>query len=97
MIITISSDSLQVLIDETNGWSRFSTKESGWKWEEERGKIVYFQSELTNMVAEDILLTGRCDLPTLDEAIKLHVPFIKGLLEHINQHSAEKHIICPIT
>lgn len=97
VVITICSDSLHVIIDEANGWSRLAANENGWKWVEEKEKIVHFQSELSNKFAEDILSTGQCDLPTLAEATKLHVPFINGLLEHVNRHGAEKYTICPIT
>jgi len=96
-IITISSDMLCVIIDESNGWFRMATKENGWKWVEKKEKIVLFQSELTNVIVEDIFRTGGCDLPTYSEAKSLHVPFVTELSAFVNQHSAEKYVICPIT
>lgn len=96
-IITICSDNLNVIIDEANGWVRIAKRENGWQWEEEREKIVYFQSELTNKLAEDIVQLGRCDLPTYDEAIKLHLPFINGLINHLYLIEHKKYEFCPIT
>ena len=97
VLITICSDSLHVVIDEANNWFRLATQENNWKWTEEKEKIVYFQSELSNQFTEDILSTGQCDLPTLMEATQLHVPFVTGLLAHINRQGAEKFDSCPIT
>lgn len=97
VVITICSDNLNAIIDEGNGWVRISTKENGWQWVEEKTKIIYFQSELSKKIAEDILGMGRCDLPTFAEATKLHIPFINAMLEHINRYGVEKHTACPIT
>jgi predicted dehydrogenase len=97
LVITICSDSLIAIIDEGNGWARMSRKENGWKWAEEKQKIVYLQSELSNKVTEDIFTLGHCDLPTLADATGLHVPFIRGLLDHINRYGGEKHTLCPVT
>jgi predicted dehydrogenase len=97
VVITICSDNLNVIIDEGNGWVRIATKESGWQWVEEKTKIIYFQSELSNKIAEDIIESGECDLPTFAEAIKLHIPFINAILEHINRYGVEKYTACPIT
>lgn len=96
-LITICSDNINVVIDEARGWIRFASKESDWQWEEKKEKIIKYQSELTNMVAEDVLATGRCDLPTYDEAMKLHLPFIGCLLAHIEQVEGKKYDLCPIT
>lgn len=97
VFITICSDKLNAIIDEGNGWVMICSKDGGWKWSEEKEKIIYFQSELSNKFAEDILTTSQCDLPTLAAATSLHVPFISALLTHFNQYGDEKHTFCPIT
>jgi len=97
VVITICADNLNAIIDEGNGWMRISTKENGWKWVDEKAKIIYFQSELSNKIAEDIFETGQCDLPTFVDSTKLHIPFINAMLEHINRYGVEKHTTCPIT
>jgi predicted dehydrogenase len=95
--ITICSDSLNMVIDEASGWVRFASKENGWKWEEKNERIIRFQSELTNLIVEDVLISGKCDLPTYDEAMGLHVPFIRCLMKHLEQVENKKFDMCPIT
>lgn len=97
VVITICSDKLNATIDEVNGCVRISTKENGWNWLEINTKINYFQSELSNLIAEDIIGMGRCDLPTFAHATKLHIPFINAIMKHINHYGVEKHTACPIT
>ncbi|MDP2761386.1 MAG: Gfo/Idh/MocA family oxidoreductase [Sideroxyarcus sp.] len=97
VVITICADNLNAIIDEGNGWVRISTKENEWQWVEGKTKIIYFQSELSNKIAEDILGSGQCDLPTYTDATKLHIPFINAMLKHINRYGVEKHTVCPIT
>ena len=97
VVITICADNLNAIIDEGNGWVRIATKENGGGWVDKKTKIIYFQSELSNKFAEDIILQGQCDLPTFAVATKLHIPFIKAMIEHINRYGVEKHTACPIT
>lgn len=96
-IITICSDNLNVIIDEANGWIRLASKENGWAWEEKNEKIINYQSELTNKVVEDVLTSGSCDLPTYDEAMGLHLPFVRCLMTHLEQTENKKYDLCPIT
>lgn len=95
--ITISSENISLRIDEGNGVYEISEKVKGWVWERHQEKIVYFQSETTNSLVEDILLNGKCDLPTYADAKALHVPFITALLEHMNKYSSVKFESCPVT
>jgi hypothetical protein len=94
---TIISDVLVIEIEEQEGKFRMATKENDWKLEESAEKIVYFQSELTNILVDNLVLHGTCDLPTYIEAMKLHIPFIKCLLEHINRITGKIYNFCPIT
>ena len=95
--ITITTDTLTAFIDEVNGYTRIARKSNDWKWEESTQKIVYFQSELTNVVIEDIIATGNCALPTYDEAMKLHIPFLQALLTHMKSVDGQIYTLCPIT
>jgi predicted dehydrogenase len=97
VVITICADNLNAIIDEGNDWVRIATKKNGWRWVEEKTKIIYFQSELSNKFAEDIIEKGQCDLPTFAEATKFHILFINAMQEHINRYGVEKHTACPIT
>lgn len=96
-IFTIVSDVLVAKIDESNGIVNISKKENSWKWEIVEEKIVYFQSELSNILIEDILVKNKCFLPTYQEAMKLHIPYITCLLKHMDKITEKKHKICSIT
>lgn len=95
--ITITTDTLTAFIDEANGYTRIARKNNNWKWEETTQKILYFQSELSNILVEDLVSTGTCDLPTYDEAMKLHIPFVEALLSHMKNVKGEVFTLCPIT
>lgn len=96
-VITICSDTLNAIIDESNGWYRIARKENQWKWETGTEKIIHFQSELSHLVVEDILAVGQCDLPAYAEAIKLHLPFIRCVMNHLGKIAQREYDICPIT
>lgn len=95
--LTITTDTLTAFIDEVNGYTRVARKSNDWKWEESTQKIVYFQSELTNIVVEQIITTRSCALPTYEEAMKLHIPFVEALLSHMENVDGQVYTLCPIT
>lgn len=95
--ITITTDTLTAFIDEANGYTRIARKSNDWKWEESNQKIVYFQSELSNILIEKIITAESCDLPDYNEAMKLHIPFIQALLSHMQSVDGEVLTLCPIT
>ena len=92
----ITSNELNILIDESNGWYRVSKKDNNWKPEIKEEKIIYFQSELTNILLNDIF-HGNCVLPTYDEAMNLHIKYLDLLISHTNSFSDIKYDFCPIT
>ena len=96
-LFTIVSDVLIATIDENLGEIKISTKENSWKSETIKEKIVYFQSELSNILIEDIFVNKKCCLTTYKEAMDLHVPYIKCLLEHMENITGQNHKLCPIT
>jgi len=96
-IFTIVSDIIVIRIDELKGEMNISRKNNDWIWELKKEKIVYFQSELTNILINDILIEKKCDLPTYEDATKLHIPFITSLLDHMKKVTGIKQHKCPIT
>lgn len=92
----ITSDTLNILIDETSGWYKISEKNNNWENIEDKEKIIYFQSELTNLLINDIF-NNDCKLPTYDEAMKLHLIYLTNIINHINTFSNTKYDYCPIT
>ena len=55
-----------------------------------------YQSQMTQYVIEDILLKGTCKLTTYEESSRMHLEFIKPLIEFFEKHGMEKGL-CPIT
>jgi len=97
MLITICADNETLVIDEGYGFVRMSSKEGGWKWEQREERIIRFQSELTSRVVEEVIATGMCDLPSYAEAVKLHFPFLRCLIAHLEKTKNIKYACCPIT
>ncbi len=95
--LTITADRLTAFIDEASGYTRIARKSNDWKWEESTQRIISFQSDLTHKVIEQILTTGKSDLPTYAEAMKLHIPFIEALLAHMESVDGQVYSLCPIT
>ena len=59
---------------------------------------VYFQSNLTHLVVEQILKEKKCDLPTYNESMKLHLPLLKVFTEQFKKMQKTEDIYkCPIT
>jgi len=96
-IHSVVSDVLIAKIDEGKSEILFAQKNSNWVWETLNTKIVYFQSELSNKIVEDIIVKGESELPRFKEAMNLHIPFIESLLNHMDKVNGSKNIICPIT
>jgi hypothetical protein len=91
------SDTLVATIDEGAGIINISKKEDAWKNEIIKEKIIYFQSELSNILIEDLLVNNVCSLPTYKESMNLHIVFIKSLLNHMNKINGKDNKLCPIT
>jgi len=56
-----------------------------------------YQSELTNLIAEDIINEGKCCLTPFKESMRLHLPLLKSYLEYLNKISEDIKDVCPIT
>lgn len=94
-LLEISSDTFRYIIIESQGFLGRYSKRS--KKTEMTGINVPYQSELTHLVAVDILENQSCGLIGYEESSKLHRLFIKTLLDHFNQFSDEPLTKLPIT
>ena len=56
-----------------------------------------FQSTIAQKIVEDILINGKCELPSLVESAGLHKPFLRDMLSHWNQCGDKKVEMLPIT
>jgi predicted dehydrogenase len=93
LIISIQGNKYSVVIDETN--RLLHSFENG-KWETKNIQ-VQFQSQLTGIAAEQIVLKGTSQLTPFAESESLHLAFIKPLLEFYNELTGIDSKICPIT
>lgn len=58
---------------------------------------VPYQSDSTNKVVEDIVLSQSCDLATFEESSLLHIPLIQSFLNYTRSIKQEEIVACPIT
>ena len=62
------------------------------------GKVTLpYQSEMTHIWVNDILLKGSCDLPTYSNSMALHLELIRTFIGHLEKITGEKIEACPIT
>lgn len=95
--IRISTPSHRFLVAETAGkviHEKLDAEKIEWK---ERDFSMLFQSHLTNIVAEQLIRTGKCDLTPYKDSKEIHIPFLSLMLSHFNSTQLENSEVCPIT
>lgn len=96
LIISINSEVISCLIREGEGKAWISEKTNNWIWEEISFTMPY-QSQLTNLVVQDILDTGNCDLTKYEESWDIHIPLLKSLIFYLQKQKMEEIDLCSIT
>ena len=94
-LLTITTKEKTIVVDETKAFYTLFTAE-----ELKTKKVnLYYQSQLTGILIEEVLLKKEVRLTPFDESMKLHLPFIKSLLAFYNQEILKNvnNKICPIT
>ena len=78
---------------------RIKIRESGKDWKSEMAEFpVLRQSQLTNLITEDLIEQGTCQLTSLEESSMLHMPMIEVFLGKINQYNnTPSNKLCPLT
>ena len=88
--LTIVADGIRYTLDEVAD----RIEKDGQFW----GTVgTKFQSELTGMVAEGILLHGKCSLTPYEESKRYHLAFLVPLVGFYNQLTGKNQDNCPIT
>lgn len=59
--------------------------------------VPVFQSQLSNDIAEDILLRGSCLLPDYATSSSLHIECLRAFLEAMGMPRDDIHAACPVT
>lgn len=93
--IDIVSDAFRCTIVESERQLILASGENAWK-EEKRSFAVPYQSQLTGGVVKNILESGTCRLPEYQDAMRLHLEFIKPLIQFFEKRGMERDV-CPIT
>tara|TARA_B110000238_G_scaffold200100_1_gene249068 strand:+ start:1919 stop:2896 length:978 start_codon:yes stop_codon:yes gene_type:complete len=95
-VVQAFNENVHFISRESEGKVLISRIENDWKWEEIEFNIPY-QSELTAILVEDILMNDSCSLPSYEESVKLHLPYLDSILELINSNTQNKFNHYPFT
>ncbi|MDP3792380.1 MAG: Gfo/Idh/MocA family oxidoreductase [bacterium] len=96
VIVEIHSDSARYIGRESEGKAWLAIADNNWQWEELEAPIP-FQSQLTGVLVEKILNTGKCDLVPYNESKKIHLQMLEPLLKFINKDLSKKYNYYPFT
>ena len=91
--IEISAEELNIKIDESSG-TLIIKKEN--KIETKIFPTPY-QSDLSNLIANDILINNKTILPSFSESVRQHIVMLTAFQRHIENISGKKIDHCPIT
>ena len=94
-LIVISSAEAVLVLDEIAGRTELRTWSSGGKIEQMTIRLPY-QSELTHLLAEDLILNNSCPLTPFNESANFHKVILQAFLRH-QAKSGHQGNICPIT
>jgi len=73
-----------------------TTEATKGKWEEHSFEIPY-QSQLTNLVVQQLLGNETCKLTPIEQSYQLHKPMLTAFLRHLDICTGKKNSQCPIT
>jgi predicted dehydrogenase len=96
LLITLRSEHRTCIVDETAGYAFFSDSSKGTTWERNEFKTPFLSELITGLVSQ-ILDAGTCPLPTFEEAVKYHLPFIKSMGEFAVAYQGGSGDLCLIT
>lgn len=89
------SDDNVIIINELSG---NITRKKGQETVKISNISLPFQSELTSVLAKDILISGQCKLTPFDISIRIHKPFISSLYSfYSSEYKENSHQYVPVT
>lgn len=95
MHIVLTGEDFRYVIKEGEQKILVMRQENDWAAEEKEFPLYYI-SQTTQSVVENILNTQRCNLPEYDEAMRLHLAYLEPLTKFFEEQGMEKGL-CPIT
>ncbi len=96
VITEIFSDRARYIGRESEGKAWLALADNNWRWEEIEAEIPP-QSKLTDIIAEDILRKGTCNLVTYKESAQTHLKMLEPLLSFLNKNSEKRFNYYPFT
>ncbi|OFX23722.1 MAG: hypothetical protein A2041_09615 [Bacteroidetes bacterium GWA2_31_9b] len=97
ILIEINSPEFRFMIQETgNSFLQKANSEKAWVWESEEFTIP-FQSNLTNVLVEELFSTGSCRLTEFKNSVQHHIPLLKEFTNHYSLVTNKDQHLCPIT
>ena len=91
-------------IENGKTWQKIAEEVGGADYEHFDGKKesqcrinIPMQSQRTHILVKQIIHENHCGLPNFHDSVKLHIPLIHVLLEHLQQTTGKKVEACPIT
>jgi predicted dehydrogenase len=94
---SIASPRYRAVIDDQMKWFYESTMETGWSWRQVPFEANLMISHMTRHFAADILRSGQCELPTLQECFPAHRFILSELQPHFNKLLNHQSDRCPVT
>lgn len=95
IVARVISDNFQAIANESTR-ETFISKSPNWKTLPSKDALS-FQSDLTNMVTEQILKNGNCTLPTYSQSKIIHLKLLESLRKFLNKNSKKKYDYYPFT
>lgn len=95
-IILISGNNYHVLVVEVLGKAFIAHIDDSVEWREKSFRVPY-QSELTHLVARDILLSSHCELVSFSDSSSMHKTMLEGFIKHLEASTGRRVTNCPIT
>lgn len=96
IVVQAYNSKIHFISMESEGKVFIAKAESDWKWEEISFNIP-FQSQLTTTLVEDLFDNNTCLLPTYEESMRIHLPYLDSLLDYINQNDKLQFDYYPFT
>lgn len=94
---SISSPSYRAMVDDGMKWICESSEATEWAWRQIPYEANLLVSHMTKAFASDILRTGRCELPTLEECFPAHQFILSELQPHFQKLLKKEIDYCPVT
>lgn len=95
-VIEVISSNYRCISKESERKAYVSSSLHGWNWIEVESNIPY-QSDMTNLVAEEIFRKGNCVLTPYDKAVKIHIQMLEPLVKFLNRYPDKSYNLYPFT